>query len=108
MLQLGLRLGTHPRGIITTTPRPTPEIKAIVESAKLTMNNPNPLTVISAGSTYDNEDNLPSTFLHQILSKYEGTRLGRQEIYAKILSDTPGALWTQDIIDERRIQQATM
>jgi len=104
MLQLGLRLGTHPRGIITTTPRPTPEIKAIVESAKLTMNNPNPLTVISAGSTYDNEDNLPSTFLHQILSKYEGTRLGRQEIYAKILSDTPGALWTQDVIDERRIK----
>ncbi len=104
MLQFGLRLGANPRGIITTTPRPTPQIKELVDGAKLSRKNPEPLGVISGGTTYENEDNLPSTFLHKIISKYEGTRLGRQEIYAAILRDTPGALWTQDMLDEQRLK----
>lgn len=52
-----------------------------------------PTTVISTGSMYDNESNLPDNFLEEITRQYEGTRLGRQEIYAEVLDDIAGALW---------------
>lgn len=100
MLVFGLRLGSHPRGIITTTPRPTPEIKALVEDAK------SGRTVISSGSTYDNEANLPETFLLDIERRYEGTRLGDQEIWAVLLEDTPGALWQRDQLRALRVNEA--
>ena len=96
MLQFGLRLGTHPRGIVTTTPRPTPEIKVMVKDEH---------TVLTGGSTFDNEDNLPPSFLHSILKRYEGTRLGEQELYAAILGDTPGALWRSDELENLRVSK---
>ena len=98
MLQFGLRLGRHPRGIVTTTPRPTPQIRALLKDET---------TICSTGSTYDNEENLPETFIHTIVKKYEGTRLGRQELYAEILSDTPGALWKRDELDSHRVKSPT-
>lgn len=88
-LQLGLRLGARPRQVVTTTPRPTPLIKALVAD---------PFTVVTGGSTYANRANLAPDFYRQIVSKYEGTRLGRQELYAEILSDIEGALWRRDQI----------
>lgn len=93
MLQFGLRLGT-PRAIITTTPRPIPLLKQIMASAK---------TVITRGKTEDNAPNLAKEFLEDIRARYEGTRLGRQELNAEILDDIPGALWTRAAIDERRV-----
>ena len=94
---LGLRLGTRPQALVTTTPRPTAVIKALV--AALT-------TVVTRGSTYENQANLAPAFLQQIVSRYEGTRLGRQELNAEILDDNPGALWRRDGIDTGRIQAA--
>jgi predicted phage terminase large subunit-like protein len=94
MLMFGLRLGQDPRAVVTTTPRPTKLIKALVADPKV---------VVTRGSTYDNKDNLPSAFLDQIVRRYEGTRLGRQELDAEILDDVPGALWTHGLIDATRV-----
>lgn len=95
-LQFGLRLGRRPRQVITTTPRPIPVLKEIIAS---------PTTVVTRGSTYDNAANLAPSF-RQIISKYEGTRFGRQEINAEILDDIPGALWTRTAIDAGKVRQA--
>lgn len=89
-LQFGLRLGDDPRTIVTTTPRPTKEIRELVKAAT---------TVVTRGSTFDNADNLAPAFLERILAKYEGTRLGRQELYAEILDDVPGALWSRAMLE---------
>ena len=91
-LQFGLRLGDDPRCIVTTTPRPTREIRELVKADT---------TAVTRGSTFDNADNLAPAFLERILSKYEGTRLGRQELYAEILDDVPGALWTRAMRRQR-------
>ena len=97
MLMFGLRLGTDPRVVVTTTPRPTTLIRALVAD---------PTAVVTRGSTYENRANLPPAFLDQIIRKYEGTRLGRQEIEAELLDDVPGALWTRGIIEAARAHNA--
>lgn len=97
MLMLGLRLGSDPRCAIATTPRPTSVIRDLVAS---------PTTHVTRGSTYDNRANLAPAFFEQIISRYEGTRLGRQEINAEILEDVPGALWNRKMLDDGRVTQA--
>jgi phage terminase large subunit-like protein len=94
MALFGLRLGDHPRACITTTPRPTKLVKGVMQD---------PSTVIVRGSTYENRDNLAPSFFDTIIKKYEGTRLGRQELNAEILEDIEGALWTRDMIERSRI-----
>lgn len=93
MLMMGLRLGQHPRVLIATTPRPTKIIKELLADAN---------TTVTRGSTFENRSNLAPAFFRQILRRYEGTRLGRQELYAEVLDDVPGALWTRDILDAGR------
>ncbi|CAN7376269.1 terminase family protein [Bradyrhizobium sp. LjRoot220] len=92
-LQFGLRLGDHPRVVITTTPRPIPLIR------KLLADGP---TKVTRGSTMENAANLPPTFIASIQDRYAGTRLGRQELNAEVLDDIPGALWTRTMIDHAR------
>ena len=55
---------------------------------------------MTRGSTYDNQANLAPAFLRQIIKKYEGTRLGRQELDAELLDDVPGALWNRQLLEE--------
>jgi phage terminase large subunit-like protein len=93
MLMFGLRLGTDPRVVVTTTPRPTKLVRALLAD---------PTAVVTRGSTYENRANLAPAFLDQIIRKYEGTRLGRQEIEAEFLDDVPGARWTRGIIEAAR------
>lgn len=95
MAMFGLRLGHRPKAIVTTTPRPRRIIRELLNSKT---------TVVTKGSTYDNVSNLPPSFFEKIIAKYEGTRLGKQEIYAELLEDTPGALWTRAIIDNSRVR----
>lgn len=85
----GLRLGDDPRAVVTTTPRPVRIVRDLMAS---------PTTVITRGSTYENRANLAPAFLEQIITKYEGTRLGRQEIAGEYLDDVEGALWTRAMI----------
>ncbi len=94
---LGLRLGDNPQVVVTTTPRPTKELRALVAD---------PTTVVTRGSTYDNKGNLAQAFLNKIITKYEGTRLGRQELAAEILTDNPGALWKRSDIEALRVRVA--
>lgn len=96
MLQFGLRLGNRPQALVTTTPRPIPLLREILSD---------PDTVVTKGSTFDNAANLAPSFLKKIREKYEGTRLGRQELEAEMLDDLPGALWTREMFDANRVQK---
>jgi phage terminase large subunit-like protein len=101
MLMFGLRLGQRPRVMVTTTPRPIGLIRGLVQR-EVSLTNPNGDVAITRGSSYRNRANLAPTFFEQIVRKYEGTRLGRQELEAELLEDTPGALWSLGIIDAAR------
>lgn len=102
MFRFGLRLGARPRTCITTTPTPSVLIKELVSDRR---KGPDglPLVRIVRGSTYANRANLAADFLAELLAKYEGTRLGRQELDGEILEDKPGALWTLRRIEETRL-----
>jgi len=90
MLQFTMRSGDDPRVLATTTPRPIPVLREIMA---------NPSTIITRGSTMDNKDNLAEAFIDAVVSKYAGTRLGRQELDGEILDDVPGALWTRAMLE---------
>lgn len=96
-LLFGLRLGKHPQAVVTTTPKPTQLIKSLIAS---------PTVKVTRGSTFDNADNLAPAALAQLKAKYEGTRLGRQELYAEVLGDLPGALWSLSTLDAYRLREA--
>ena len=96
MLQLGLRIGKRPRTIVTTTPKPIPLVKRLVSTDDGSVH-------ITKGSTFDNAVNLAGAFLEEITSRYEGTRLGQQELHAELLDDTEGALWDRDGLEEHRV-----
>lgn len=97
MFQFGLRLQSaasgSPRSFISTTPRPLPMIRRLLED---------PGTVVSRGSTYSNAANLAGAFLQKIVKKYEGTRLGRQELNGEVLGDFQGALFLPEDIARAR------
>lgn len=97
MLQFTMRSGSDPRVFVTTTPRPIAILKEILAD---------PTTVITRGSTFENKANLAASFLQKITARYEGTRLGRQELNAEILDDLPGALWSREMFDAHRVKQA--
>lgn len=94
-LCFGLRLGDNPQVAITTTPKPIKLLKDIIAD---------PGTVMMGGSSYENRANLAPGFFDRIVRKYEGTRLGRQELNAELLEDIPGALWTRGLIDATRLK----
>jgi len=93
-LLFGLRLGDKPQVTITTTPKPTKLIKDLIERDDVH---------ITRGSTFENEANLAESALAMLKEKYEGTNLGRQELYAEIIEDFEGTLWNSKMIDEARI-----
>jgi phage terminase large subunit-like protein len=91
---LGLRLGDCPQAVITTTPRPIKIIKQLLEDKD---------AVVTRGATFDNADHLAAAFLKKITARYEGRAIGRQELFAELLEETPGALWTRELIERHRI-----
>jgi phage terminase large subunit-like protein len=97
-LQFGLRLGKKPRCCVTSTPRPIKLLKELITR---------PDVHVTKGKTSDNAANLAETFLTAIVSRYAGTRLGRQELDGDILDDVPGALWSRDMIEACRITKGT-
>ena len=96
MLMFGLRIGNHPRVIVTTTPKPVTTIRRLlaIEDGSI---------LVTRGSTYENLTNLAPSFLSEILARYEGTRLGQQELHAELLDDVEGALWTREMLENSRI-----
>lgn len=99
MLMFGLRMGSDPRCVIATTPKPVKLLKSLLAR------DGNDVAV-TRGSTYENRANLAQTFFDNIIDKYEGTRLGRQELLAELLSDVPNALWQRDQLDKLRVSKA--
>lgn len=97
MAAFGLRLGYNPQALLTTTPKPIQVLMDILKDAG---------TIVTGGNTYENQANLSEVFLQRMKRKYENTRLGKQELYAQMLTDTPGALWTRDMIEACRVDKA--
>lgn len=96
-IMMGLRLGVSPKCIITTTPRPIPLLKKLRKRKDVK---------VIRGATHDNFDNLAPSFKKVILEQYDGTRLGRQELYGELLEDVVGALWVLSNIARNRIQES--
>ncbi len=97
MLQFGLRLGRMPRQVVTTTPRPTLLVKRLLGDPKC---------VVTRSTTEDNRANLAPNFLEDIVGRYKGTRLGRQELEAQLLEDVSHALWSHSLLDRQRCARA--
>lgn len=94
-LQFGLRLGDDPRTIVTTTPQSVSLIRELSKRADGSVR-------VVRGSTFDNAKNLAESALVELRARYEGTRLGRQELYGELLEDVEGALWTNAMIEDAR------
>ena len=92
-LSFGLRLGDQPQCVVTTTPRPIRLLRDLLKS---------PTSIVRRGSTFDNALNLSASALAGLRAKYEGTRVGRQELYGELLDDVPGALWNRAMLDGAR------
>lgn len=98
-LQFGLRLGRHPQTVVTTTPKPVALVRNLLAREGEDV-------VVTRGSTFENAHNLSPVALSQLKRRYEGTRLGRQELYAEVLSEIPGALWTRATLEQCRVESA--
>lgn len=96
-----LRIGARPRVVVTTTPKP---IKLLRDWTKRTDNSVH----ITRGSTFDNSTNLSETALVELKARYEGTRVGRQELYGELLESSEGALWTRQWIEDCRIEASAI
>lgn len=97
MLQFGLRLGARPRQLITTTPRPLPLIKRLLVD---------PRTRVTRAPTRANAEHLSPAFLDNVVARYAGTRLGRQELDGDLIEDRPDALWSRALIERSRVAEA--
>lgn len=95
-LMFGLRLGFQPQVVVTTTPKPKRLVRDLLAAST---------TAVTRGSTYDNTANLPRSFFQQVIAKYEGTTLGRQELKAELLDELPGALWKRAAIEGLRLRE---
>ena len=97
MLQFGLRLGDDPRQLVTTTPRPVPLLKRLLGL---------PGTTVTHAPTRANAPFLAPGFLEAVVSRYAGTRLGRQELDGELIEDRPDALWSRDRLETLRVDRA--
>jgi phage terminase large subunit-like protein len=95
MLQLGLRLGDRPQALVTTTPRPGPVLSGIIAARG---------TVLIGGPSSANPHNSP-VWLSDMEERHGNSRLGRQELGGELLPDTPGALWTVELLASCRAQE---
>ncbi len=97
MLQFCLRIGSAPRQVVTTTPKPVKVLKRILAEAG---------TIISRSRTADNRSNLAAGFFERLLKVYDGTRLARQELDGELIEDRADALWQRSAISTSRVASA--
>jgi len=95
-LMFGLRLGDKPQCLITTTPKPIKILKDLIVRKDVHL---------TKGNTFENQENLADSALEMMRERYEGTALGRQELYAEILDDVEGALWNNAMIESTRLNK---
>jgi phage terminase large subunit-like protein len=90
MAMFGLRIGAHPRAMVTTTPKPIPVVRELMRS---------PNCIVTRATTYANLPNLAPSFVNALMQRYEGTRIGRQELMGEVVEEAEGALWNRDMIE---------
>lgn len=98
MLQFGLRLGSHPRQVVTTTPRAMPLLRRLIDDGDG--------VAVSRARTRDNEANLAATFLAAVEERYGASLLGRQELDGELIEDREDALWRRDWFERHRVAAA--
>lgn len=94
-MQFALRLGEHPRQVVTTTPQNVEVLKAILK---------NPSTVATHAPTEANRAHLAASFLEEVRARYGGTRLGQQELEGLLLEEVEGSLWSAAQLDAARTE----
>jgi len=97
MLQFGLRLGSRPRQIVTTTPRPIPLLKRLAAD---------PSTAVTHAGTTVNAYHLAPAFIDTVVKRYAGTRLGRQELDGEFIEERADALFTREVFERLRVTEA--
>lgn len=97
-LQFGLREAKveRPRLFVSTTPKRIPLVRELLARKGV---------VAVRGSSYENRANLAPEYFREVIEPYEGTTIGRQEIYAELLEEAPGALWTRATLEACRRPQ---
>ena len=95
MMEFGLRVGPHPHWVGSSTPKTRPEFKSLVAASGVTVTN---------ASTYDNPY-LTEEFRVRLADRYEGTSMGRQEIYGELIEEAEGASWTVELIEDNRLEE---
>jgi phage terminase large subunit-like protein len=93
-LMFGLRRGTRPRAMVTTTPRTMPLLNRLRAA---------PTTIVSGGTTADNV-NLSQEFVNQMILSYRGTRLEHEELRGQPLDEVAGSLWPRATIARCRVE----
>lgn len=96
MAMMGLRMGVDPWCVATTTPKPIKLVRELLND---------PLTLLTHGTTYENIANLAAPFLNQVVKRYENTRLGQQELFARLLEEAAGALWKLAWLEATRVDK---
>lgn len=94
-LRFATRLGKNPQIIATTTPKRVQMLWDLLAEREKTGR-----VFITRGSTLDNAGNLGAAYLDGILGQYEGTSIGKQELFGEMLDAVEGALWTDDMISK--------
>jgi phage terminase large subunit-like protein len=92
-LQMGLRRGSRPRSLVTTTPRPIELLKRLREQK---------WTVTTTGRTDENV-NLSEGFVEMMIATYGGTRIGRQELDGELVEEIEGSLWPRELMEKARV-----
>lgn len=114
-IMFGLRIGPHPQLLYTTTPKPIELLVELMKEAVICWDLRDAQrgaailqrsigVVVSTGSSYENASNLSEEWFNRTIRPYEGTRLGDQEIMARLLTDVPGALWKRELLDQLRVR----
>jgi phage terminase large subunit-like protein len=92
-LMFGLRRGSLPRVVATTTPRPVPLVRMLAGGERV---------ALTRGRTIENASNLPGFFIGEVTSDYGGGRLGRQELEGELIDEVAGSLWPRAVIERCR------
>ena len=94
-LMLSLRSGARPQVLVTTTPKPVPALRAVLESADL---------VLTGGTSYDNP-HVAQAFLRWAEKVHGRARLARQELLGELIEDVAGSLWPKALIERSRLER---
>jgi phage terminase large subunit-like protein len=97
-MRFGLRSGSRPHWIASTTPKPRPLIKKLVKET--------PHNVVVTSASTDDNPHLEQEIRDELYEAYGGLQIGRQELHAEILDEDKNALWRRAKLDEHRVADA--